>query len=134
MVYCGLDLYLKIASIGNFCYHSAPLACFRVHKNSLTVLGSRNVEDFRMQHAVTVDRHINKVIPASRMATLRLFEASIEVNVALAAAVAGKFGTIGKAIRSVLFLGPAGMARYLFYSRIVDRALPRLRAAVAGRF
>jgi glycosyltransferase involved in cell wall biosynthesis len=128
------DLYLKIASIGNICYHSTPLACFRVHRNSLTVLGSRNIQDFRKQHTAIVDRHINKLIPDSRTATLRLSEASIEVNVALAAAVAGKFGAISKAIRSVLFLGPAGIARYLSYSRIVDRALPRLRSAVAGRF
>jgi len=128
------DLYLKIASIGNICYHSTPLACFRVHKNSLTVLGSRDIHDFRIQHSTIVDRHINKLIPDARTATLRISEASIEVNVALAAAVAGKFGAISKAIRSVLFLGPAGIARYLSYSRIVDRALPRLRAAVAGRF
>jgi glycosyltransferase involved in cell wall biosynthesis len=128
------DLYLKIASIGNVCYHSTPLACFRVHRNSLTVLGSRDIQDFRKQHTAIVDRHIDKLIPASRTATLRISAASIEVNVALAAAVAGKFGAISKAIRSVLFLGPAGIARYLSYSRIVDRALPRLRAAVAGRF
>jgi glycosyltransferase involved in cell wall biosynthesis len=128
------DLYLKIASIGNICYHSTPLACFRIHKNSLTVLGSRDIQDFRRQHSAIVDRHINKIFPDSKMATLRLSEASIEVNVALAAAVAGKYGRIGKAMRSVLFLGPAGIARYLSYSRIVDRALPRLRAAVAGRF
>jgi glycosyltransferase involved in cell wall biosynthesis len=128
------DLYLKIASIGNVCYHSTPLACFRVHRNSLTVLGSRDTEDFRKQHTVIIDRHIDKLIPDLRAATLRLSEASIEVNVALAAAVAGKFGAITKAIGSVLFLGPAGIARYLAYSRIVDRALPRLRAAVAGKF
>ncbi len=128
------DLYLKIASVGNICYHSTPLACFRVHKNSLTVLGSQDIQDFRKQHSAIVDRHINKLIPDSKTATLRLSETSIEVNVALAAAVAGKFGGISKAIRSVLFLGPTGIARYLSYSRIVDRALPRLRAAVAGRF
>jgi hypothetical protein len=128
------DLYLKIASIGNICYHSTPLACFRVHRNSLTVLGSQDIQDFRKQHTAIVDRHIDKLLPDSRTATLRISAASIEVNVALAAAVAGKFGAISKAIRSVLFLGPAGIARYLSYSRIVDRALPRLRAAVAARF
>jgi glycosyltransferase involved in cell wall biosynthesis len=128
------DLYLKIAADGNVYYHSTPLACFRVYKNSLTVLGSQDIQDFRRQHSAIVDRHINKLIPCSRTATLRLSKASIEVNVALAAAVAGKFGAISKAIRSVLFLGPAGITRYLSYSRIVDRALPRLRAAIAGRF
>ena len=41
------DLYLRLAAIGSVYYHSSPLACFRVHKNSLTVLGSRNSADFR---------------------------------------------------------------------------------------
>ncbi len=128
------DLYFKIASLGNVYYHSAPLACFRVHKNSLTVFGSRDSQDFRNQHSTIVDRHLEKVEPDSRMAVLRVAEASIEVNVALAAAIAGKFGGMSKAIRSVLLLGPSGIARYLSYSRIVDRVIPRLRAVVAGRF
>src|SRR5207248_1454282 len=46
------DLYLNIAAIGDIHYHSIPLACFRIHKNSLTVLGSRDIEDFRKQHRI----------------------------------------------------------------------------------
>jgi glycosyltransferase involved in cell wall biosynthesis len=128
------DLYLKIASIGNICYHSTPLASFRVHKNSLTVLGSRDIQDFRRQHSTIVDRYRDKLPPNSRTAILRISKASIDVNVALAAAIGGKFGGIGKAAASVLSLGPSGIARYLSYSRIVDRMIPRLRAMVAGRF
>jgi hypothetical protein len=35
---------------------------------------------------------------------------------------------------SILRLGPRGIHRYFYYSRIVDRLFPRLRALVRGRF
>jgi glycosyltransferase involved in cell wall biosynthesis len=41
------DYYMKIALIGNIFYHSDPLSCYRVHKNSLTVLGSKDSANFR---------------------------------------------------------------------------------------
>lgn len=128
------DIYLKVAGIGDVCYHSEALACFRVHKNSLTVLGSRDAQDFRNQHDIILGRHLDKLAPDTRRAILRISEASIEVNVALAAAISGKFGGIRKAVRSVLSLGPAGIIRYFSYSRIIDRAVPRLLAVVVGRF
>ena len=128
------DLYLKVAGIGGVCYHSEALAYFRVHKNSLTVLGSRDAQDFRNQHNIILGRHLDKLVPDTRRAILQISEASIEVNVALAAAVSGKFGGIRKAVRSVLSLGPAGIIRYFTYSRIIDRAVPRLLAVVVGRF
>ena len=65
---------------------------------------------------------------------IRLAGVSIEVNTALAAAIAGNFAAIGKAIYATLSLGPRGMRQYLFCSRIVDRVIPRLRALVAGTF
>lgn len=128
------DLYLKIASVGKIHYHSMPLACFRVHSNSLTVTGSRDIDDFRKQHSIVVDRHFEKLAPDCRRSVLPISQASIEVNVALAAAIAGNFSGIARALRSMIFLGPAGIARYLSYSRIIDRVIPRLRAIVARRF
>jgi glycosyltransferase involved in cell wall biosynthesis len=128
------DLYLKIAAVGNVYYHSIPLACFRIHKGSLTVLGSKNQADFRYQHQIVVDRHIQRLPQRSKGKVLPVALASIDVNTALAAVIRGELGQIFKALISVLMLGPRGMQRYLFCSRILDRALPRLRALVAGRF
>ena len=128
------DLYLKLAAIGSAYYHSSPLACFRVHKNSLTVLGSRNSADFRNQHQVIVDRHADKLSPEARAEILPIAAASFDLNTALAAAMAGQSNQIGKALISMLMLGPRGIRRYFYYSRIVDRMFPRLRALVAGRF
>jgi hypothetical protein len=128
------DLYLKLASIGSAYYHSSPLACFRVHKGSLTVSGSRDSVDFRKQHQVIVDRHADKVSPASRAGILAMAAASIDVNTALAAVMSGQFAQLSKALVSILMLGPRGIPRYFYYSRIVDRVFPRLRSLLAGRF
>jgi hypothetical protein len=35
---------------------------------------------------------------------------------------------------SLLALGPRGMRQYLIFSRIIDRAFPRLRALIARTF
>jgi glycosyltransferase involved in cell wall biosynthesis len=122
------DLYFKIASVGSVYYHSCPLACYRVHGNTLTVTGSRSLEDFRRQYEIVVHRHLEK-LPATRAnETLRIARASIEVNVALAAAISGKFTHMVKALNAVLALGPRGVHRYFVCSRIVERALPRLKA------
>jgi len=128
------DLYLKLAAIGSVYYHSSPLACFRVHKGSLTVSGSRNSTDFRNQHQIIVDRHADKLCPEAKAEILPIAAASFDLNTALAAAMAGQFSQIGKALVSILMLGPRGICRYLYYSRIVDRVFPRLRALAAGRF
>jgi glycosyltransferase involved in cell wall biosynthesis len=128
------DLYLKIATVGNIYYHSKPLASFRIHKNSLTVSGSGNISDFRQQHQIVVDRYAAKLQSASRDAVLRCAQASIDVNTALAAAIHGEFHQIQKALGSLLLLGPAGIYRYFSCSRILDRALPRLRALARRSF
>jgi len=128
------DLYLKLAAIGSVYYHSNPLACFRVHKGALTMSGSRDSVDFRNQHQAIVDRHADKLCPRARAKILPVAAASFDLNTALAAAMNGQFTQIGKALLSIAMLGPRGLRRYFYYSRIVDRVLPRLRALVAGRF
>jgi glycosyltransferase involved in cell wall biosynthesis len=127
------DLYFKLASVGNVYYHSSPLACYRVHQNTLTGKGNRNLEDFRRQYELVVDRHFEKLTATQRDKILRIARASIDVNTALAAASGGDFAQIFKALAAILSLGPHGLRRYLFCSRILERALPRLRALLSGR-
>jgi glycosyltransferase involved in cell wall biosynthesis len=127
------DLYFKIASVGNVYYHSCPLACYRIRKNSLGMKGTRNSEDFRTQHEIVIDRHVGKISPTATNQALRIARASIHVNVALAAAVGGNLTEMAKALISVLALGPRGMRRYFFYSRVIERVFPRVRALIAGR-
>jgi glycosyltransferase involved in cell wall biosynthesis len=126
------DLYFKIAFIGNVYYHSCPLACYRLHRTSLGMHGINNIDDFRTQYKLVMDRHAVKISPSCSGETLRIARASINVNVALAAAAGGNIAQIAKALASVLALGPRGIHRYFSYSRILERTFSRVRALVAG--
>ena len=128
------DLYLKLAAIGDVYYHPEPLACFRVHRASQTVSGSRSLADFRKQMEIVLDRHADQLAATSRAATLRAAKTSILVNTALAAANGGSPVQLAKAALAVLGLGPRGMVRYFRDSRILERSYPRLRARFAGEF
>jgi glycosyltransferase involved in cell wall biosynthesis len=125
------DLYLKLLFVGEIYYHPEPLACFRIHGNSLTMSGGRGIEDFRSQMEVVRDRHIGK-LTAGHEATLRIASASIEVNVALAAAGNGKPAELITAVARLAALGPRNLVRYFRHSRIIERAYPRLRARLTG--
>ncbi len=124
------DLYLKLAAAGEVHYHDQALACYRIHGSSLTSSGSRNLDDFRAQMQTVVERHGARLGAAGRRVR-RTAMASIEVNVALAAASQGKFAPLPTAMARILALGPCGMRSYLHASRIVERAYPRLRARLA---
>jgi glycosyltransferase involved in cell wall biosynthesis len=128
------DLYLKIAELGDIYYHSIPLASYRVHNSSLTVLASSNDSDFRRQHEIVVDRHVAKLDLVAQNKVLPVARVSINVNVALAAALRGQYNFLPRSFVSLLALGPRGMRQYLIFSRIIDRAFPRLRALIARRF
>ena len=69
------DLYFKIASVGSVYYHSCPLACYRIHKYSLGMRGAHNIEDFRRQHEIVIDRHAGKLSPSRMNQTLRIAKA-----------------------------------------------------------
>jgi hypothetical protein len=128
------DLYLKVAGLGNIYYHSMPLACYRIHNHSLTVLASTNDSDFRRQHEIVLNRHAKKLDLVAQNQILPVARASINVNIALAAALRGQYNCLFKAFVSLLVLGPRGIRQYLVFSRIIDRAFPRLRALIARRF
>jgi hypothetical protein len=62
----------------------------------------------------------------------RAANASIKINVALAAASDGSLPGFGRALAQLATLGPSGIHRYLRDSRLFERAFPRLRARLTG--
>jgi glycosyltransferase involved in cell wall biosynthesis len=126
------DLYLKLARQGAAVYRDSVTTAFRIHGGSLTVKGSANKADFADQMARVIDRHIDLAPPATREAIRRRALASTAVNCALAEAMGGNARALVGAFLSLLRLGPVGAYRYVRDSRIIDRALPRLRARFAG--
>jgi hypothetical protein len=125
------DIWLKLAASGAVYYHDRLTAGFRIHGDSLTMTGSRDVADFARQMQVVLERHMGR-LDASSKAVLRAARASIAVNTALASASAGDLSGLLRAAGALLRLGPGGMRRYLRDSRIVERVAPRLRARLGG--
>jgi hypothetical protein len=128
------DLYFKLADLGAVHYHPEVTAAFRIHGGSLTVTGSRDPADFEKQMRVVLDRHLSRVAPELSAPVTRAANASIRINVALAAASEGSLTALGRALAQLVMLGPRGLHRYLRDSRLFERAFPRLRARLTGAF
>jgi glycosyltransferase involved in cell wall biosynthesis len=127
------DIWLKLAGTGPVVYHDAATVGFRVHGGALTVTGSRDSADFKRQMEMVLERHLVRAVDDVQSIE-REARASIEVNLAAAAAAAGDWRGLPHAAWEVCKLGPLGIARYLRYSRIMERTLPRVRAKISGAF
>lgn len=126
------DLYLKLSALGPVAVLPKPTTGFRLHGTSLTMTGSRDVADFRNQMQSVLDRHWARFAVPGDRALRRCAEASIAVNCALARVAAGEPSAWLALARAIAKLGPLNLWRYLRLSRIVDRALPRLRLRLSG--
>jgi Glycosyl transferase family 2 len=116
------DLWLRLGREGLIRHVPLPLAAFRVHPDSQTVVRT-DLADRRKQLEIVLDRHASALPPVARRAA----RFSLEVNIALAAWASGMPGPWSKLIGSFLRLGPFGLRRYLRDSRIFERVLSRAR-------
>lgn len=126
------DLYLKLAQRGSIIYADVPTVSFRVHPQSLTITGARSIIEFQRQMRMVVDRHNGAVSAGRQRHARQLAEVSVAVNVALASAISRNFRPVWPAMKRLLRLSPRMLAKYLMYSRIVERAVPRIRARLSG--
>lgn len=126
------DLYLKLAGHGGVHVREAATTAFRLHGSSLTMTGSRDAVQFREQHEIVFARHLPRVPEPTRARQARLGRAAIAANCALAAGSRGRLPELAKGLGAVVALGPARWRGFLRASRLVDRALPRLRLSLAG--
>lgn len=127
------DLWLKLTSYGPAAYHDEVTTGFRIHDGSLTITGSKNVNDFTSQMELVLNRHL-PLLNHRRRKVERSARASICVNAALAAAAHGKLWHLPVVLVSLLLLGPAGFVHYLRDSTIIERLVPRVRAKLLGAF
>lgn len=126
------DLYLKLAGLGSIAVRPLATTAFRIHGNSLTMTGSRNAASLREQLDIVLERHGDAFGLANDSRLRARASVSAEINCSLAQVAAGRAGSIGPALLRLLALGPLDALRYLHESRLADRALPRLRARLAG--
>lgn len=125
------DLWIKLARHGAVHHHPEVTTAFRVHGNSLTMTGSRSLESFEGQLRTVLDRNRDWPAPATTGVAASI---SVALNVALAGLAAGDRGRLRSALWRLFAAGPFTAVRYIRYSRIVDRVLPRLRCKLAGGF
>lgn len=128
------DLWLRLVRRGAVAWSPGSHAGFRLHRGSLTVTGSQDLEDFRRQMDVPPTRHLDALSPRSTEALRPLIAASNALNLALARRFHGSGTATGREelLLMLLRLGPGGMWRLLRDTRIVARALPRLRLMWQG--
>lgn len=121
------DLYLKLAGRGNFSYAPHPATAFRIHSRSLTVTGSKSPQDFKAQMEIVVERHLPRLSVGTDGEVAKLARASVQINAALAGMINGDAAQFSTMLREMMRMRPGQLARYLRYSRLLDRLIPRIR-------
>ncbi|MBP0591589.1 glycosyltransferase [Paraburkholderia sp. LEh10] len=126
------DIWLKLAGQGEAYFHEQTSTAFRVHGSSLTVSGSRDVDDFTSQLRIVLERHIAALSENARKTIGPLAETSVRINAALARAGMGDMSQLPGSLRAMISLGPLGLSKLLRDSRLVERVGARVRAKLRG--
>jgi cellulose synthase/poly-beta-1,6-N-acetylglucosamine synthase-like glycosyltransferase len=119
------DLWLRLARVTPVVTARGPLAGFRVHALSQTISGSLDIASFERQLRVVQERH--RWAAGEDRGVLAAGEAATRTNVALATMMHGARPNLGSLAAIAITMPPAGWVRYFRDSRIIDRALPRVR-------
>ena len=126
------DLWLRLARMGPLAWLPRRLSGFRLHGSSLTLKGSRNLDDFHNQMTIVFNRHIS-ALPAARAAKIKpLAEASVSMNVALAAAYHHEPVNWNGTLLQVLKLGPRGALSLIRDTQILQRVMSRVKTGLKG--
>ncbi|CAN5554856.1 N/A [soil metagenome] len=128
------DLWLTLALVGPTVYLPQRLGAFRLHPQSQTADRSRSGEDFRQQMHLMTQRHAAAwpVTDAQlRRDVLATAQASVEINVALAAAYHQQSVSWWRLATALMELGFTNWPRLLRDSRLMERVTARLRAGFA---
>jgi hypothetical protein len=131
------DLWLRLAAQGPVAYENKASVAFRLHPESQTALRTASTAGMRDQlervflahfrtWSVDVDRKSAALVE-------RVGRASIEINVALAAASHGDKNQLRGAFRSLCGLGPRAALVLLRESRLIERVGARVRLRLRGR-
>jgi hypothetical protein len=119
------DLWLKLGEHAAVAYDPQPATAFRIHGGSLTMNGDRR--EFAEQLEIVLSRYLR-----AGSKTARISRASVRINTLLSEAALRNPGALLRALVTFLALGPINGSRYIRYSRIIERVLPRLRLRFAG--
>lgn len=120
------DLWLSLAQNG-VAWDPTHASAFRIHQNSQTITGSRNLQSFKRQLDVPLDRHLVHLPDQLTKRARRRAEAANAINVCLAGLHHGSLHGFGSALRRFCFLGPFEWRNFLTTTQLMNRVLPRLK-------
>lgn len=124
-------LWLRLATRHGVVHVPEVLSDFRVHANSMTLREASDPETFHRQFRGVLDEFLPWLADrgASGRRWERLAEYSQLANVTLAAVAMGRASSLSRLAVETVRLGPTGVFDYFRFSRILPRALSRIRAA-----
>ncbi|HEX5443290.1 MAG TPA: glycosyltransferase [Pirellulales bacterium] len=123
------DFWLKLSHLGPTVYCPTPLAMFRLHPASQTIVRGWKTDEVYRQQLLVQSRHVSLIgDSAAAVEIRRVARLSTEVNAALLRFLDGEPIGAGSLAKRLLALGPPGWLRYLRDSRIVERCLSRIQA------
>jgi glycosyltransferase involved in cell wall biosynthesis len=124
------DLWLKIGSYGKILYYPKPLTAFRIHRDSQTIARGIDIQGFRKDQEVVLDKHLDllKVDGRAKKSVRQVAYFSIILNIFLANIYYGKQESLFDLAWNFLSLGPCGWYKYFRDSRIFERVICRIRS------
>ncbi len=123
------DLWLRLSRKG-LAWDPTRAAAFRVHQTSLTMTGSRDLQSFRRQLRIPLDRHLVHLPDGLAPRARKRAEASNALNICLAGLHHRSLRGVWPALRKFLLLGPLEWRDFLTTSQIANRLAPRLKLAL----
>jgi hypothetical protein len=76
---------------------------------------------------IVVERHLPGLSVGTDGEVAKLARASVQINAALAGMINGDAAQFWTMLREMMRMRPGQLARYLRYSRLLDRLIPRIR-------
>ncbi len=120
------DLWLSLAQNG-LAWDPRCASAFRIHPNSLTMTGSRDLQSFKRQLDIPLDRYLEALPDRLKSRVRRRAEASNSLNVFLASLHHRSLRGVGSALRAFFLLGPLEWRDFLTTTQLVNRLVPRLK-------
>lgn len=122
------EYWLRLVAAGPMVYVPELLASFRIHELSQTSVRTSNLEEVARQIDRVMDRTeiLAKIPPEKKRQTEKLLEFHKTFYVFMLSIVHNKRQPLPVVIKAFFKIGPIGFVRYLYYSRVIERTLPRI--------
>lgn len=123
------DYWVKLCGTGPALYLPGALADFRIHPHSQTARRTHDLEDVAGQFDLVTGRVMrHAAFPAAKLKYgKRMTRFSRAVYLYMLASLHKSRRPHAELFKSAMLAGPLNWIRYLHYSRLMDRLLPRLK-------